>query len=239
MHTPPTRLIYLDADMAVARNIDFLFELPPAFYAVSDCAFGRDDQAERDACPFFRPDRRSYFNAGFFLMEPDTGRLAEFGRLLAAGAIRIGGYAEQDFLNEYYRDSWQALPWGFNAQKGIRHHHPDVWRLDEVFIVHFTDRKPWNARHHEENAAHRDICDWWWGLYEGRKVHLVQNEKDWDRGRVSQASMMVCGGNTCIAADVAVPDAVPDAVPKAVQDAVPKADEGRVTKRDSTLAPAS
>lgn len=65
-HLPrlPPRLAYLDADMIVLRNIDTLFRLPPGFYAAADCAAGRATQAERDACPLFRPDVPHYFNAG-------------------------------------------------------------------------------------------------------------------------------------------------------------------------------
>lgn len=39
----PCRLVYLDADMILVRNIDHLFDLPPgAFYAVGDCYGGRE-----------------------------------------------------------------------------------------------------------------------------------------------------------------------------------------------------
>ena len=43
------RLVYLDADMLVLRNIDALFALPPGFYAAPDCAAGRATPAERAA----------------------------------------------------------------------------------------------------------------------------------------------------------------------------------------------
>ena len=37
------RLVYLDADMIVCRNIDHLFDLPAGgFYAVGDCYGGRE-----------------------------------------------------------------------------------------------------------------------------------------------------------------------------------------------------
>ena len=64
------RVVYLDADMVVCHNVDHLFQLPPGFYAVADCAFGRKTQAERDSCALFQHGQPSYFNAGFFVMTP-------------------------------------------------------------------------------------------------------------------------------------------------------------------------
>lgn len=61
---PLPRLVYLDADMVVTRNIDVLFGLPPGFWAAGDCAFGRPTQEERDECALFCSGRPPYFNAG-------------------------------------------------------------------------------------------------------------------------------------------------------------------------------
>ena len=95
------RLVYLDADMLVLKNIDHLFDLPPGFYAAPDCAAGRRTQAERDDCALLRPagQRPHYFNAGMFAMAPSRAQLAGFHAALATGAARVGSYAEQDLLN--------------------------------------------------------------------------------------------------------------------------------------------
>ncbi|KAL4457680.1 hypothetical protein ABPG75_012545 [Micractinium tetrahymenae] len=207
------RLVYLDADMIVLRNIDALFALPPGFYAAPDCTAGRKSQAERDGCPLFFPHQRRYFNAGFFVMSPSAAELARFGALLAAGAVPICGYAEQDFLNAVYQarlvgvhacwpglccvdllarhgsignhfvapparaatpplqESWQQLPHTFNCQKGIKHHHPQLWqeRWDEVAILHYTDAKPWQ-REHPEHEQHRELVQLWWRVFERQPV---------------------------------------------------------------------
>jgi hypothetical protein len=49
-------------------------------------------------CPVLCP-------AGFFLMTPSRAELARFHSLLLAGAVPIAGYAEQDFLNGYFKES--------------------------------------------------------------------------------------------------------------------------------------
>lgn len=92
------RLVYLDADMLVVRNIDHLVDLPPGFYAAPDCAYGRAMQAERDACallPRGGASRPAYFNAGMFVMTPSRRELRRFEALLVAGEIPVGGFAEQ------------------------------------------------------------------------------------------------------------------------------------------------
>lgn len=99
------RLIYLDADMLVCRNIDHLFHLPHSFFwAAPDCAAGRKTQAERDACALLRAccgEQPDYFNAGMFVMTPCLEQLEDFGEALDSAPI--AGYAEQDFLNHYFK----------------------------------------------------------------------------------------------------------------------------------------
>ncbi|CAG9460727.1 unnamed protein product [Pedinophyceae sp. YPF-701] len=161
-----SRIVYLDADMAVTRNIDELFDLPPGFYAVPDCSYGRQSQEERDKCPLFHADAAgAYFNAGMFVMAPSRAEAARFERLLRSGEVRVGGFAEQDFLNEIYAGEWRALPVAFNAQKFIRMHHPDLFDVDSVAIIHYTDAKPWH-REHPEHENFQDIVNLWWSIYE-------------------------------------------------------------------------
>lgn len=44
---------------------------------------------------------------------------------------------------------WRPLPPAFNAQRGIRRHHPQLWSAlwPQVSIIHFTDGKPWQQGH--------------------------------------------------------------------------------------------
>jgi hypothetical protein len=43
-------------------------------------------------------------------MTPSRAQLQEFEDLLLRGAISIGGFAEQDFLNAYFKASAQVEP---------------------------------------------------------------------------------------------------------------------------------
>ncbi|PSC72665.1 glycosyl transferase isoform B [Micractinium conductrix] len=162
------RLIYLDADMILLRSIDHLFELPHGFYAVGDCYGGRDEEEERNSCCHFRPDETpDYFNAGFYVMSPSLAELAEMKRALEEGRCPVRFFAEQDFLNAYFKGRWRHLPWAYNGQKRIKYHHPDLWSMDELFVIHYVDEKPWSHRYSADNLGYRAECDYWWDVFEG------------------------------------------------------------------------
>lgn len=164
------RLVYLDADMIVCRNIDHLFDLPAGgFHAVGDCYGGREYAEERDNCCHFTPDKvPEYFNAGFYVMTPSLEELRSMEEALAEGRIAVRFFAEQDFLNGYFKGKWKHLPYTYNAQKRIKYHHPTLWRMEDIHIVHIVDEKPWDHRYSEENMAYQEIMDYWWDVYTGK-----------------------------------------------------------------------
>ena len=47
------------------------------------------------------------------------------------------GATKQDFLNGYWAGRWLHLPYTYNAQKRIKYHHPSLWRLEDIQIIHF------------------------------------------------------------------------------------------------------
>ncbi|GAB4820707.1 hypothetical protein N2152v2_007753 [Parachlorella kessleri] len=164
------RLVYLDADMIVCRNIDHLFDLPTGgFYAVGDCYGGREFAEERDNCCHFTPEKvPEYFNAGFYVMTPSLEELRGMEEALAEGRVTVRFFAEQDFLNGYFKGKWKHLPYTYNAQKRIKYHHPTLWRMEDIHIVHIVDEKPWDHRYSEENMAYQEIMDYWWDVYTGK-----------------------------------------------------------------------
>jgi inositol 3-alpha-galactosyltransferase len=192
-------LVYLDADMLVIKNIDHLFHLPVRYqfsyngvfpsllWAVPDCAAGRETEQERSQCSLLPHNHKqstsknhnfSYFNAGMFIFAPSIAQFNNFPQILSSGTCPIQGYAEQDFLNYYFQDTWQPLSTLFNLQKGIRGHHPELWYPEEAAIIHFTDCKPWHGRDHPENVDYIEIVTWWWDVYNNKKDGEVDRERE-------------------------------------------------------------
>lgn len=50
----------------------------------------------------------------------------------------------------------------------IKYHHPDLWCLDDIAVIHFVDDKPWSHPYSPENQLYSDIVQFWWEVYEGR-----------------------------------------------------------------------
>ena len=56
------------------------------------------------------------------------------------------------YFTLHLQDVWQELPYIFNGQKRIKHHHPGLWAWENVAVVHYVDAKPWD-KHNAEHTA--------------------------------------------------------------------------------------
>lgn len=126
------KIVLLDSDTVVLRNVDDLFARP-SIAAAPD---------------FFLPDR---FNSGVLVVDPSPGLFEEVYARLA----RLGSYdgGDQGFLNEYFSD-WYASPVAHRLPAGYNMHH-FIFQfmlshaslrervLNEAKILHFTLQKPW------------------------------------------------------------------------------------------------
>jgi len=171
------KLVNLDADTVVLRNIDDLFERP-GFAAAPD---------------FFLPDR---FNSGVMVIEPSAALFERFHEAL----VRMGSYdgGDQGFLNEMVPD-WYARPVAFRLPAGYNMHHfvfqflmahPSLKErvLSEVRVVHFTLQKPW-----QRMTVSGGSEVWWKFFFEvhpeadtswRRRVHRIE---DWSFDSVVRA----------------------------------------------------
>jgi glycogenin len=157
-----SKIVLLDADTVVLRNIDDLFERP-GFAAAPD---------------FFLPDR---FNSGVMVVEPSP---ALFGRIGAA-LSRVDSYdgGDQGFLNEFFPD-WYARPVSYRLPAGCNMHH-FVFQflmghtslkdrvLSEVRVLHFTLQKPWMGLTFSGGAE-----VWWKFFFEAHP----EADASWRRG---------------------------------------------------------
>ncbi|MFO0591616.1 MAG: glycosyltransferase family 8 protein [Polyangiaceae bacterium] len=169
------KVVLLDADTLVLRNVDDLFERP-SIAAAPD---------------FLMPDR---FNSGVMVLEPSA---ETFGRMLEAlhGAESYDG-GDQGFLNTFF-GNWYAmpvehrLPVGYNLFHFIFqfvHGHPALRRtlLHEARIVHYAVQKPWRGLPQLTGAS----APWWSMYYDAhpeqdsvlrRRIHELE---DWTFERV-------------------------------------------------------
>lgn len=157
------RVVFLDADMLVTQNMDELFSLELAEGTIAACHACRCNPNRIPSYPqSWTPDNcfythcrgrdhvtepgatDNYLNGGFLVLSPDQAVLADMvGQLSAVDDLSSYPFAEQDFLNEYYRDRWLPLPYVYNALKTLPHQHPSVWDSASVKNIHYIIDKPW------------------------------------------------------------------------------------------------
>lgn len=135
------KIIYLDSDMLIQKNIDSLFSYP----SISATTGGKSEHPEWIE-----------FNSGIMVISPDE---TVFDSLIAVVPAAIErkrkaglGYGDQDVFNEYYHN-WKNLEghdFGelYNAEvvflKGLMLKH-SLKTLSEIYVLHYIGaRKIWN-----------------------------------------------------------------------------------------------
>lgn len=201
-----SKMIYLDGDIQVFENIDHLFDYPDGyFYAVMDCfcekSWSKTPQYQIGYCQqcpermewpedkMGTPPPPLYFNAGMFVFEPS---LSIYHHLLDTLNITPPtSFAEQDFLNMYFREKYRPIPPAYNLVLAMLWRHPENIDLDQVKVVHYcaAGSKPWRYTGEEENMEREDIkklVEKWWDIYldqtldynNNNNVNVSSNSKD-------------------------------------------------------------
>ncbi len=175
------RIAFLDADMLVTQNMDELFSLDlpadniaachacrcnpnqvasyPADWIPENCFYSWSNDVEQTE----RLDKTdNYLNGGFLLLTPDNQVFAQMLTQLAA-LDDLSGYlfAEQDFLNQFYRGRWQPLPYIYNALKTLPQQHAEIWQLSRVKNIHFIQDKPWDKQPDPADKYYQLDRLWW------------------------------------------------------------------------------
>ncbi|KAJ4956141.1 hypothetical protein NE237_012924 [Protea cynaroides] len=178
-----SKMVYLDADIQVFDNIDHLFDLPNGyFYAVMDCfcekTWSHTPQFKIGYCQQC-PDRVKwpvemgqppalYFNAGMFVFEPSLSTCDDLLKTLEVTPPTP--FAEQDYLNMFFKDIYRPIPPVYNLVLAMLWRHPENVELDKVKAVHYcaAGSKPWRYTGKEENMDREDIkmlVEKWWEIY--------------------------------------------------------------------------
>ncbi|KAI6093630.1 nucleotide-diphospho-sugar transferase [Hypoxylon rubiginosum] len=173
---------YLDADMAVYRNMDGIFgklsQLPDGWLGANhSCVCNRDYDpwAPED----WRPENCAYtpmshplalseptqpaagsprtfhlINGGMFLFWPSKPQWESMMSFFnTTPLLSTFKFPDQDFLAHFFAEKWRALGWQYNALKTMKYWHPDMWRDEEVVCLHYVVDKPWTKRVGEDGIA--------------------------------------------------------------------------------------
>ncbi|KAF7969214.1 hypothetical protein HWV62_27915 [Athelia sp. TMB] len=202
------RVVLLDSDMIVRRNMDELMdlELPndwiasahacacnprklshyPADWIPKNCAYTplvHPDSLER-ASPTSGPRPYSLLNSGLVVLNPSMKLAGEIGEYLSTSPlVPTFSFPDQDLLAAFFAGRWKPLPWKYNALKTLRIIHKNLWRDEEVRCLHYIlADKPWHARVGEPGSGgdYEEVNRWWWGEFEKLRAEMERgNPQGW------------------------------------------------------------
>ncbi|KAE8702681.1 Galactinol synthase 2 [Hibiscus syriacus] len=183
-----SKMIYLDGDIQVFDNIDHLFDMENGyFYAVMDCfcekTWSHTPQYKIGYCQqcpnkvqwptWVGPKPPLYFNAGMFVYEPS---LSVYEDLLTTLKVTPPTpFAEQDYLNMFFRDIYRPIPPIYNLVLAMLWRHPENVELEKAKVVHYcaAGSKPWRYTGKEQNMDREDIkmlVAKWWDIYNDKSL---------------------------------------------------------------------
>ncbi|XP_043709905.1 galactinol synthase 2-like isoform X2 [Telopea speciosissima] len=178
-----TKMVYLDADIQVYENIDHLFDLQNGyFYAVMDCfcekTWSHTSQYKIGYCQQcpdkvkwpaeMGPPPALYFNAGMFVFDPSLSTCDDLLKKLQVTPPTA--FAEQDYLNMFFKDIYMPIPPVYNLVLAMLWSHPENVDLENMKVIHYcaAGSKPWRYTGKEENMDRDDIkmlVKKWWDIY--------------------------------------------------------------------------
>ncbi|KAF9787043.1 nucleotide-diphospho-sugar transferase [Thelephora terrestris] len=183
-----TRIVLLDCDMIVMRNMDELFDIDlpdgwiaaahvcacnpmkfahyPADWIPENCAYTPLEHPTALTQPTqIQPDSpRAYglLNSGMVVLQPSAEVMAGLTEFLSTSPlVSTFRFPDQDLLATFYEGRWKPLPWCFNALKTLRKLHQPLWRDGEIRCLHYILAvKPWQTKVVDE--WEKEMHQWWW-----------------------------------------------------------------------------
>ncbi len=146
--TDYSRVVFLDADTLVIKNIDKLFGYPE-FSGAPNLYESLDDMHR--------------LNSGVFVAAPSRNTYADMvARLDAPDAY--WPRTDQTFLQDYFRD-WHGLPYTYNALQYLYFNLPQLWDWASIRVIHFQYEKPWQPDH-PKRAKLQPLIELWQTVYD-------------------------------------------------------------------------
>ena len=137
------RVVFLDADTIVIRNIDRLFAYPE---------FSAAPNVYESLADFHR------LNSGVFVATPSRATFdAMLGRLSQPDTF--WRRTDQTFLEAFFPD-WHGLPVFDNMLQYVWFNLPDLWDWASVRVIHYQYEKPWETGHPKAERL-KPLIDLW------------------------------------------------------------------------------
>jgi alpha-N-acetylglucosamine transferase len=143
------RIVFIDADAIVLKNVDKLFGYPE---------FSAAPNVYETLADFHR------MNSGVFVARPSE---ETFGQMLAMldQPDAFWRRTDQTFLETFFPD-WHGLPVYFNMLQYVWFTMPALWDWKSISVLHYQYEKPWETNH-PKAAKLQPLIDLWHTVYAG------------------------------------------------------------------------
>jgi len=146
------RVVFLDADALVVKNVDRLFRYPE---------FSGAPNLYETLADMHR------LNSGVFVARPSEATFDAMLRLLDAPDA-IWTRTDQTFLETYFPE-WHGLPYIYNTLQYVYFNLPDLWHWPSIHVVHYQYEKPWAADHPKRELL-APLIDLWHRVLDGGDI---------------------------------------------------------------------
>ena len=145
------RIVFIDADAVVLRNVDRLFDYPQLSAAPN--VYERLSDFRR-------------LNSGVFVAAPSDSTFADMLRRLDQPDA-FWPRTDQTFLQNFFPD-WHGLPVFFNMLQYVWFNLPELWHWPSISILHYQYEKPWEPDHPKADRL-EPLIALWQDFYRGER----------------------------------------------------------------------
>jgi len=180
------KILLLDLDMIVAKNIDHLFRLeaPAAcikhYYVPYGQKIPSDLICDGDKLV-------GSINAGLILLKPDLSEWNDIQTDIQTNKkMQTYKFPEQEYISLRYCKNWTSITFNYNFQFGLtRRVKKYRYKPENIYVIHYSSSyKPWsslNPNHVETSdekkfiEEHKKYYDMWHSVYARAKSKIKSN----------------------------------------------------------------
>ncbi|CAF4573102.1 unnamed protein product [Rotaria socialis] len=113
----------------------------PKYWKPENCPYTHGENSDGHDLVY---EHGRLFNSGLFVFHPNLVVFEQMITALNTWDLTDVIFADQDFLNQFYRSSRKRLPYIYNSLKTFSKTHPYLWDELKIKAIHFILQKPWD-----------------------------------------------------------------------------------------------